>query len=734
MVRQAASSPQNAAFQHALAALRTGRVIDAENLLNETLRADPRNVAALNLFAVLLMQLGRFAEAEAYLRRALQEQPKSETTLYNYGITLKALNRPAEALERFSRAMAINAVVAETWNNRGTVFNDLKRYNEAIADFDKAIELNPQYAEARYNKAKSYAALGRFGNALSECQRALELKPDLAEAWCGCGNAYWHLKRYVESSSSFDTALGLKPNFTEAWVGRGNALAKREHHDQALAAYDKALALKPDVPEAYLGRGNVFTTLKRYKEAFAAYDKALGLEPDLAEAQLGRGNVLTAFKRHDEALAAYDKALALNPDLTGAWLGRGNICIEIKRHDEALAAYHKALALEPTLADAYNSIGNVLRELGHLQEAQDAYLKALQLDPDDAGIYVNLANCKRFTQRDDHLSAMETLAAKSDLSQAKRMQLDFALGKAYGDLNDYSRSFTHLLAGNAAKRATITYDEASAFTLFDQIEMVFTRSLIAQKSGGGDPSRLPIFIIGMPRSGTTLIEQIIASHPMVYGAGELETFSKLFLTVRGPEGNTLNYPEFVPVLDHSAVRQIGTRYIDEVRKLAPFGERVTDKMPSNYYFVGLIHLALPGAKIIHSIRNPVDTCISCFSKLFSAEQNHTYDLAELGRYYTRYEQLMAHWHCVLPAQSILDVHYEEVVADVEGQARRIIAYCDLPWDDRCLKFHEIYRPVRTASATQVRQPIYKTAVGRWRAYEKHLGPLLKTLSTARAET
>ena len=245
------------------------------------------------------------------------------------------------------------------------------------------------------------------------------------------------------------------------------------------------------------------------------------------------------------------------------------------------------------------------------------------------------------------------------------MQLDFALGKAYGDLKDYRRSFTHLLAGNAAKRATISYDEASVFALFDRIEATFTRELIAQKSGGGDPSRMPIFVIGMPRSGTTLIEQIIASHPLVHGAGELQTFNDVVLTVRGPDGNTLRYPEFVPALDAAALRQIGARYIADVRKLAPSGERVTDKMPSNYYFAGLIHLALPNAKIIHSVRNPVDTCISCFSKLFTAEQNHTYDLAELGRYYKRYETLMAHWRRVLPAKSILDMRYEDVVADLE---------------------------------------------------------------------
>jgi Sulfotransferase family len=374
-------------------------------------------------------------------------------------------------------------------------------------------------------------------------------------------------------------------------------------------------------------------------------------------------------------------------------------------------------------------MGNVLKELGQLREAQSAYLEAIRLDPGSASNYLNLADSKTFAPGDPHLAAMEALAASTEgLSKTDRMLLDFALGKAYADLKDHRRSFKHLLAGNTAKRARIAYDENGAMAQFDRIEAVFTRQLIAAKSGGGDASAMPIFILGMPRSGTTLVEQIVASHPMVHGAGELYTLSELVRDVHGPDGNALSYPEFVAALDAPALRRIGARYIAAVRAIAPEGERVTDKMPSNYYFAGLIHLALPSAKIIHTIRDPVDTCVSCFSKLFSEEQIHTYDLGELGRYHSRYQRLMAHWHRVLPAGRILDVRYEDVVADLEKEARRIIAHCGLPWDDRCLAFHKTDRPVRTASATQVRQPIYKSAVGRWRVYEQQLGPLLAGLN------
>jgi hypothetical protein len=328
------------------------------------------------------------------------------------------------------------------------------------------------------------------------------------------------------------------------------------------------------------------------------------------------------------------------------------------------------------------------------------------------------------------LKAMEELRAGSaPLSDTDRLQLDFAQAKAYADLKDHKRSFERLLSGNALKRAKIHYDEAAALGLFDRIEAVFSAKLLREKEkpGGGDPSSVPIFVLGMPRSGTTLVEQILASHPQVHGAGELKTFNDVVLEVRGPGGQTIPYPDFVPGLDARALGQIGARYLAEIKKLAPDAPHITDKMPSNYYFAGLIHLALPHARIVHTVRDPVDTCISCFSKLFTAEQNHTYDLAELGRYHRRYQKLMEHWRRVLPPGRILDVRYEEVVGDLEGQARRILAHCGLPWDARCLSFHATDRPVRTASASQVRQPIYNSAVGRWRVYEEFLGPLLAAL-------
>jgi sulfotransferase family protein len=256
---------------------------------------------------------------------------------------------------------------------------------------------------------------------------------------------------------------------------------------------------------------------------------------------------------------------------------------------------------------------------------------------------------------------------------------------------------------------------------------VASAELIRNKAGLGDPTDVPIFILGMPRSGSTLVEQVLASHPKVFGAGELKDFDQVVKTVFGPDGAVVAYPEFLPSFGAEHLRRMGAQYLRRLRQHSADAPRITNKMPSSFFYTGLIHLALPNARIIHTMRNPVDTCLSCFSKLFSGEQNFSYDLGELGRYYRKYTELMEHWRHALPPGVMLDVQYEEVVEDFETQARRIVAHCGLEWDEACLAFHKNKRPVKTASALQVRRPIYQSSVGRWLPYKDQLEPLLREL-------
>ena len=305
--------------------------------------------------------------------------------------------------------------------------------------------------------------------------------------------------------------------------------------------------------------------------------------------------------------------------------------------------------------------------------------------------------------------------------------IHFALGKALEDVGDYQRAFQHLLQGNALRRREITYDEADCQEMFRLIAELFDSELFDRFRGVGDPSPVPIFIVGMPRSGSTLVEQILASHPQVHAAGELTNLFRVVETVSDSAGRPIPFPRCVSALDADGFRRLGQAYLASLPLIAAGKTRITDKMLGNFLDVGLIHLMLPNARIIHMMRDPVDTCVSCFSKRFSTGQAFSYDLAELGAFYRCYHELMAHWRSVLPAGALLDVSYEDVVDNLEEQARRLIDYCGLPWDDRCLSFHENRRHVTTASNVQVRRPLYRSSVARWRRYEAYLQPLLAEL-------
>ena len=671
---------------------------------------------------------GFLADAEDLARQAAAAEPDNAEAAHMRGLIAHQSGKLSEAIEHLHRAIAINPSVAVYHANIGEMYRLAGKIDEAIAAGRRAIALDPHYAEAHSNVGVALFEQDKFDEALAHYDRALAAQANFAQAQSNRGNALQRLKRFAEAEHAYRRAIELQPTFADAWNNLGTCLRELKRPQEAETVYRKALKLNPNNPDTLDNLALAVKDLDRLDEAADLLRRALAVEQRSDKLYAHYGLILLDQNKHEDAAAATERALALNPDNHDAVNQMGRIAFERGNPDAALGYYRRALALMPDMADAFNNIGNALKELGRLDDARQAYLESIRLDPTVTAAYVNFVDTMTFTPGNAHLATMEALAAQPhEMSKRDHMQLDFALGKAYADLKDFSRSFQHLVAGNAAKRATIAYDENATFDLFDRIEKTFTHDLIEKKSGGGDPSSVPIFVLGMPRSGTTLIEQIIASHPIVHGAGELRLLNDVALSIHGPDGAALPYPEFVPLVDAAALRQIGQRYVSLLRQLAPDDERVTDKMPSNYYFAGLIHLALPNAKIIHSMRDPVDTCISCFSKLFSAEQNHTYDLGEIGRYYRRYQRLMSHWRDVLPAARILDVRYEDIVADLEGQARRIIAYCGLPWDDRCLAFHKTERPIRTASATQVRRPIYKSAIGRWRVYEDHLGPLLAAL-------
>jgi tetratricopeptide (TPR) repeat protein len=569
---------------------------------------------------------------------------------------------------------------------------------------------------------------GHLAEAEAYYRRALAAQPNRAEAFLHLGDVLRAEGRLEEAVAAYRQAILLDPQFAEAYNDIGNVLGSLGKLSEAEAAYRQALVLKPDYPHACYNLGNVLKDTNRLDEAVAAYRQAIRARPELAEAHTNLGIALRAQGKVDEAVDAHREAIRLKPDYAKAHTNLGNALHDQGKLDEAAAASRQAIALNPNLPDAHNNLGLALTALGHLSQARAALEQAIRLAPRNAKYRRNLGEIAGFTAGDTHLADMEQLARDgASLSVDDRIELHFGLGKAYEDRGRHADAFREWLDGSALKRRQLAYDEAATLGALARAETVFTSELNSSRQNVGQPSSVPVFIIGMPRSGSTLVEQILASHPQVCGGGELTYFGK---ALKMTFGGSAHFPELVSGMTDKHVRDLGAHYLAEIAPLAPAATHITDKMPSNFGLAGLIHLALPNAPIIHTIRDPLDTCLSCFSKLFARGHDYTYDLAELGRYYRGYVALMAHWHRVLPAGRILGVRYEDVVCDLEGQARRIVAYCGLDWDPRCLAFHQTKWPVRTASATQVRQPIYGSSVGRWRAYAPFLGPLRAELGFA----
>ncbi len=538
--------------------------------------------------------------------------------------------------------------------------------------------------------------------------------------------------RLAEARQIYQAIIATRPDHFDALHLLGVVEHQLGHHAEASQLIGRALTIRPDCAEAHFNRGNALHALHRHREALASYDQALALKPDYVKAYNNRSVCLVALHDLQGALASCEAALAIDPRNVEALVNRGNLLMQLGREEDALASYDTAWAIKPGDPDVLNNKGNVLTQLGRLTEAGDAYDEAIRRAPRSVSAHFQRVQLKHIAADDAQLPALEALGRDiKSLSTEDQVLLHFALGKVYADLGRHEQSFDHLLAGNALQRSRLSYAESATLARLRRTATTMTADLLRRKRGLGHPSDTPVFVVGMIRSGTTLIEQILASHPQIFGAGELRDFPELAAGQSGSDAtHRANLPDFTASLTAHDLQRLGKDYVDRVRALAPPAKRIVDKMPSNFQLVGLIHVALPNARIIHVRRDAVDTCLSCFATKFTQGNPFTYDLAEMGRYYRAYRDLMEHWRSVLPEGVMLEVRYEDVVADLEGQARRVIDYCGLAWDDSCIAFHRSRRPVRTASAVQVRQPIYRTSVGRRRPDRNVIASLLTELHGA----
>jgi tetratricopeptide (TPR) repeat protein len=489
---------------------------------------------------------------------------------------------------------------------------------------------------------------------------------------------------------------------------------------------------QPASADEWLVRGSACVQRGDLAGALNAFEQARILRPADAAIHNHLGMIFVALERFPEALQRYLDALALDPGTADIHHNLGWIYEQMHRLEEAVHSYRKATETAALVDGSYNNMANCLQALGRFDEAHEAYRRAIERAPRNGVYFRNYVQSKRMMPEDPCFIAMqEMLRDAGSLTPENEAQFHFALGHALGDMKQNDASFDHLLKANAMYRGSINYNEAMTLGLFEQLPTHLSANVLKAKRDLGDASEVPVFIVGMPRSGSTLIEQILASHPQVFGAGERPDFGKALMSALSRNRGDSNKLNIDAIVDASAAQltSLGADYVQRIRNEVPDADayqRISDKYPFNFINLGLIHLALPNARFIHSRRSPVETCLSIFSRIFH-DVPFGYDLAELGRYYRAYDALMAHWRQALPEGVMIEVQYEELVDDLEGNARRMLAHCGLDWDDRCLAFHKTQRQVVTASASQVRQPIYRTSLARWRPAAALLQPLYDAL-------
>jgi len=568
---------------------------------------------------------------------------------------------------------------------------------------------------------------GRLEEALAAFTRAAQSPPWPLNAFLEAGVTAAMLDKTAAAAGWFRAGIEAWPERNEPYYFEGVLLANQNRHADAVIRFSKAMSLPP--PNVDVVRALIFSLRreKRLDEAESFAKAWAETFPDDADAWAALAHILTEAGRLEDALKAARTAKAMAPSSDWSIL-EARALLLLGRADEAVQELAHARAQDPDNAAVYVHLANALKVTGQIDQARAALTRAVQLDPRDPDIYFSLAEITRFAPGDPILAVMDRLAAEAQHRPGGvPVKLHFALGKALDDIDEVDKAFHHFAEGNAALAGRTSYNESATLAMFERMQALFSTEAIAELSKGGSPSRLPIFIVGLPRSGTTLVEQILASHPDVKAAGEILFLPRAADAALGLSTSTMGATEG---LDAAAMAKIATAYLARLQPMAGGKARVTDKLPANAMLAGAIHCALPHARIIHCRRDLMDVGLSCFMTLFGERMPFTTDLAVLGRYLRAHESLMTHWRAVLPPEAMLEVAYEAVVEDLESQARRILLACGLPWDDRCLNFHRTSRPVNTASLAQVREPLYGRSVGRWRRYENFLKPLRQALGTA----
>jgi tetratricopeptide (TPR) repeat protein len=642
-----------------------------------------------------LVQVRRFAEALTATDGLLQTVPENRDVLYLRALAQRHSGAIAAALATLAALEQLQPRFSRLYQERGNCHVALRQAPQAIEAFLRAVNINPALPASWSMLERLYGMTGDTTNAAAAAAHVATLKSLPAEV--------------ITATALFsDGELAAAEELIRAF------LIKNGHHIEAMRLLAR-IGMQRDVLD----------------DAQLLLEGVLEIAPDYRAARFDYAQVLSGRHLHQAAQEQVSRLLAADATDRNYRTLYATTCVGLGQHERAIELYRGlfAGALQP--ADLHLSIAHSLKTLGRREEAIQAYREAAQARVGYGDAYWSLANLKTYRFEDTELDAMRTAETAPAVAVPDRYHLCFALGKALEDLEEYAESFTYYERGNALKRAASRYrPEVLEQNTRLQIE-VCTRELFARNRGSGAPDNDPIFIVGLPRSGSTLIEQILASHSAVEGTQELADIPRIVVDLQGRDWNPAEprYPAVLAQLSAQQLQRLGAKYLDDTRAYRTGKARFIDKMPNNFRHIGLLQLILPNAKIIDARREPMACCFGNLKQLFAHGQEFAYSIEDIARYYRTYLELMRHWDAVLPAQ-VLRIQHEDLVDDLEGNVRRLLEYCELDFEPACLDFHKTERSVRTASSEQVRQPIYREGLDQWRHYEPWLGPLRAALGDA----
>jgi tetratricopeptide (TPR) repeat protein len=640
-----------------------------------------------------LLEAGRLQEALAAAQEQAAAEPADPEPLYLQAVSERYLGRLDAALATLERLKALEPRYARAWQEQGHICKSLQDVPGAVACYARAVELNRGLIASWRELAALYARQGdRTGHAAADAEyrRLAALPSELVTV-----TSLIQEGKLFQAEQLCRDFLRAHPHHVEAMRLLARIGMKLFIYDDAEFLLESCVTFAPDY---WLARGDYVEVLHKRQKFQKALEQAKLLHerfPGNPAFELSYANESVAAGEFDQAIRSYERVIAKHPDLHQPHLARGHVMKTVGRLDEAIASYRNACRARSVFGDAWWS----------------------------------LANLKTYRFTDEEIAAMERYAEDRQAAPEDRFHLCFALGKAWEDRSDYSRSFAHYERGNALRRQGLRYDPGRAEAAMQRQAETCTRGLFERLAGCGAPDDDPIFIVGLPRSGSTLLEQILASHSQVDGTMELPNVIALAHRLNGRRllSDDARYPAVLRELKQEQFARLGAGYIEDTRFHRGTAPRFIDKMPNNFMHAGLIHLMLPNAKIIDARRHPMACCFANFKQLFADGQEFTYDLEEMARYYRAYVRLMDHWDRVLPGK-VLRVHYEHVVEDLPGQTLRMLDFLGLPFEAACLEFHRTERSVRTPSSEQVRQPIYRSGLSQWRNFEAQLGVLENALA------